>query len=702
MEVISEVLKRIVTISIILALVLVQAAVLADTQFAPYNSYVYNNKYEPVSVPNAFLPEEMILASADGGRDLAQPEDLFVWHDELVYVSDTGNDRIVVFDSSFNIIKIIDVVTVDGLPTEMNGPNGLYVNDDGHIYVCDTGNSRILVLDDTNTAIQVLTQPSSKDYPSDAGFEPTKLVVDGSGNVYAVVKNIYQGAVVFDIEGNFDGFFGAANVESTLQIITQVFFKQFMTKEQRSKIPKYVPTEFLNIEINDDFIYTCTNDTDLYRLIRKFNPAGVNIANNRRIFGDLNVIWNSTSNTSMSSQFVDICIDENSYSYVLDNTYGKIFIYDENFNLLFIFGIKATAIGTVQFPSAIDKLGEQLLVLDKGRNCIFTYSPTDFFGYVETANILYNNGLYNEAVEPWSEVLAHCSNYEPAYAGLGQAMYSQNRYYEAMTYFKKANDPQSYSDAYKFYRAIIIRENFTFFMLGLIALSILVIIAFKKSKRISAAIIGLLKRLIPDKYAMYLKYPVYVLRHPIEGFEEMRNHERSSYLVSALVLFLWVLSQLMKEKGSGFIFSSSVDSSVDMVFLKTIVVFILWVISNWGLRTFLSGRGSLRDIVSASAYALVPYTIFSFLYVIGSNFLIMEEGMFLNMLMNIGLMWSLFLMISAMKAIHEYEVGRTVVSLLLTALGVVLIVFLFILFFSSLQQVFDLLVTIFSELKYRA
>jgi len=139
-----------------------------------------------------------------------------------------------------------------------------------------------------------------------------------------------------------------------------------------------------------------------------------------------------------------------------------------------------------------------------------------------------------------------------------------------------------------------------------------------------------------------------------------------------------------------------------MVVMKTLVLFCLWAASNWGLRTFLAGRGKMRDIVSATAYSLIPYTFFSFVYVIVSNFLILEEAMFLNLLLTVGLLWSGLLLIAGMKGVHEYEFGRTIVSILLTALGVLLIVFLAILFYSSLQQVFDLVVTIFSEIKYRA
>ena len=67
----------------------------------------------------------------------------------------------------------------------------------------------------------------------------------------------------------------------------------------------------------------------------------------------------------------------------------------------------------------------------------------------------------------------------------------------------------------------------------------------------------------------------------------------------------------------------------------------------------------------------------------------------------IGLLWSGIMLLAGMKGVHEYTFGETVKAVLLTLLGVMLIVFLFVLFYSSLQQAFSLLSTVLSELRYR-
>ena len=59
------------------------------------------------------------------------------------------------------------------------------------------------------------------------------------------------------------------------------------------------------------------------------------------------------------------------------------------------------------------------------------------------------------------------------------------------------------------------------------------------------------------------------------------------------------------------------------------------------------------------------------------------------------------MLLAGVKGIHEYTFGETVKSILLTALGMLLIVFLFVLFYSSIQQAVSLVITILSELRYR-
>ena len=47
-------------------------------------------------------------APASGVGDFKQPNDLYVTRDGIVYILDSGNNRIIVLDDDWNVIRIID------------------------------------------------------------------------------------------------------------------------------------------------------------------------------------------------------------------------------------------------------------------------------------------------------------------------------------------------------------------------------------------------------------------------------------------------------------------------------------------------------------------------------------------------------------------------------------------------------------------
>ena len=63
--------------------------------------------------------------------------------------------------------------------------------------------------------------------------------------------------------------------------------------------------------------------------------------------------------------------------------------------------------------------------------------------------------------------------------------------------------------------------------------------------------------------------------------------------------------------------------------------------------------------------------------------------------------WSIVLMISAMKAVHQYSLTKTIVSIVLTLVAMLLILFLAILLLSLFQQVYVFVYTVYTEISYR-
>ena len=191
--------------------------------------------------------------------------------------------------------------------------------------------------------------------------------------------------------------------------------------------------------------------------IRKINPYGTNIlevkaqSSFQKGFGDFS--W-TESETEYNTRFVDIAVDDKEHIFALDSTYGRVFRYDEEGNLLFTFGGLGNQEGLFYQPSALETLNEIVYVLDSSNNNITVFQPTQFGNTLLEAISLYHDGKYADSVAVWNDVLKMDSNYTMAYVGIGKAYLEAGDYKAAMENFERGNDQDGYNMAFKEARAI--------------------------------------------------------------------------------------------------------------------------------------------------------------------------------------------------------------------------------------------------------
>ena len=123
----------------------------------PYETYTYSIDGIPLKSPDAYdvhrsvsIAEMGLLDPAFGGKSLGESTDIVTDDAGDVYISDKGNNRIVILDKTYKAKKVITEFTdkVSGQVETFNGPRGVFVTEgneieDSRIFVCDTGNKRI-------------------------------------------------------------------------------------------------------------------------------------------------------------------------------------------------------------------------------------------------------------------------------------------------------------------------------------------------------------------------------------------------------------------------------------------------------------------------------------------------------------------------------------------------------------------------------
>lgn len=515
-------IKRIaarVTAAAMAAVTLMTSVAYADE---PYDGYNYDWWGDPVPSQNGYVVDKVITGADIGVGTLSEPSDMFFSDLGDLYLADSaykptsGSDsakgRIIATDENFQLkftVESLDFSGVqDWLDTKnselntgaisqadfnkitnlsFNGPTGVYVDvDEGEstIYVADNSNDRVVAFtvdeigtDEYKTSVGkvkvVYTRPDASMYDSSVTFNPSKVLVDAAKNVYVCIKSIAKGAAVFSKEGDFNGYFGANRVEATGEVLMNAFWKLIFSREQAKRMRRSVPVEISNFDIDsDNFIYTVTEsksaDTDI---LKKLNSAGTNIYTNLGYsdytFGD--ALTKYYRGQTYSSQITDIDVSADGTINLLDLKTGRVFQYDDECQLLFIFGGIGQQKGTFNIVNAVESRGSNVYVLD-GRKCSITvFKQTEFGSIVHNAIALFNKGKYEEARQPWEEALRRDSNYWLAYIGLGNAYLNEGDYDTAMKYFYY-NSKSGYNDAFKSWRMNFIRDNFTVFAIVILVL----------------------------------------------------------------------------------------------------------------------------------------------------------------------------------------------------------------------------------------
>ncbi|MBQ3054345.1 MAG: NHL repeat-containing protein [Clostridia bacterium] len=505
-------MKKIV-ISLI-AVTLILSCSISVFASVPYHSYNYSFEGTKSDSLAGYIPDKVVTGHDIGVSHFDNPRDIFVDTNKNIYIADTDNKRIIITDSNFNLIKILDTFTFNGAPYDMHMPMGVFVTAGGEMYIAnrdviepETGSARpsggeVVVCDLDGNVNRIYTKPETPYLDEKRTFQPTKVVVDSQGVIYALSDNINEGIVSMDQTGKFLGFFGSEKVSMTAAQLAEYYWRKwFLNDEQLSKLVSFQPTEYSNMYIDaKDFIYTSNAYEELSNnQIKRLNPNGANVLEEKK-YGDLKETINADDEV-VNQSFVDITADTDGFIFCLDKNVGRIYVYNQDSQLVMIFGDMGTKIGTFKNPVAIENINGNILVLDNEKENITVFKSSAYGDSLRNGIVKYQKGLYQEALEPWQQVRDMNANFEDAYTGIGKAEMllasttkdneeSKRLYNSSMKNFKLANDRTNYSVSKKEMRTITLRDYFTLIVVAIIALFILLKVYGVYKAKINNAFVG--------------------------------------------------------------------------------------------------------------------------------------------------------------------------------------------------------------------
>ena len=201
-----------------------------------------------------------------------------------------------------------------------------------------------------------------------------------------------------------------------------------------------------------------------------------------------------------------------------------------------------------------------------------------------------------------------------------------------------------------------------------------------------------------------LKYSFTLIFHPFDGFWDLKHEKRGSVAAALVIVALLCVQQVFKTPFTGFIYTPDYDGVSLNVFKEcatVIATFFLWCIANWSLTTLMDGEGTFGDIVMASGYAMTPFFLIGFPLIFLSNIMSEDFEAFYYLLFYISIGWSALLMVSSVLVIHQYSLAKTILTSIFIIVAMAIIIFLCLLFFNLMSQMFGFIFGLYWEISLR-
>ncbi len=199
----------------------------------------------------------------------------------------------------------------------------------------------------------------------------------------------------------------------------------------------------------------------------------------------------------------------------------------------------------------------------------------------------------------------------------------------------------------------------------------------------------------------YLKYTI---SHPMDGYYWIRHRDRGSVPIAILLVILFSISFTSNRLLAGFVVNDLDPRGIDSLFelLGVLSFYLILCVSNWSVTCLMGGEGRMKDIAIAIGYGTTPITVMLVIGTIVSQFVADNEQAFYTLIVAVGIAYGLIMMLIGIMQVHNYTLGKTLLTLIITFVAMLIIIFLLLLLSNLLGMVYNFFHSIYTELIFRA
>lgn len=630
---------------------------------APYPTYTIGPDNRRVLTQTAYEPAGYINNTVS----LSQPQDMYL-KDDIIYVADTGNRRIVKFYPD----GTDEVIISEGLET----PTGVHVDEDDYIYVVDRGARTIIKYDAFGEVVFSFGRPTEPIFGVNSRFEPLKITTGPRGIMYVTGEGSTSGVMQFNHAGEFLGFLGTNP--------TNIGFYRRILEFFNIPLASVTPISPANLAVDaKGSLYTVSPTSDSQ--MRKFNIS-------------------STVVLSLTTEETPVAVYVSDFGNIYTvSPNGTITEYDSYGQLIFQFGGQGSSTQVLgSFDHAVDIAVDSnynIYVLDRDTGRIQVLQRSEFTALVHQGLMSLNQGIYD--IDEWQNVLRMNSVFAMANSVIARSQYRLGNYDEAVEYFRIASDRSGYSDAFWQIRYEWMQQYLgIILMIGIILFVTLQGLKFADRKwEIYDPLRKFSTRVDQVKVLRELRLLKQMIRHPLNTYDDLKFEGKSSYVTATIIYAIFLVLNIVAVYTTGFLFNFENLTRFNMLIalLSTGGIIILFVFSNYLISTLSSGEGWFKDVYIGTAYALAPYIFLTIPIILLSHVLTENESFVYYAIIFIRDAWMYTLIVFMIKDIHHYNFRQLFKNILLTIFTMAMIVVILLLIYLLTNQMWDYIDSVIRE-----
>lgn len=691
--------KRILIIALTISMIFGTTITASAELHAPTSSFTHwglDGSGKTVEMRPVFEAIEYITARGVGLTDaFGTITDMDTDANGNIYIL-TANSSIFVLDKNNKFKEKIEIKDNNGQKIKFDKSNGIFVDKSGEVYITDTTNQRVLIVENSVLKSELFV-PDDALIPSDFEFKPMKVAKDSKGYTYVICEGSYYGAILYDPNNEFIGFYGANTVRSSvLTALTKMWENLTMNDTKRAQMVKLLPYQFVDICVDDnDFVYTCTgkNSDGNMGQIKMLSPGGSNIlsGSTTKNFGESDNVKRQAQ--VINQNFINVEADGNGFIYALDSSFGLIYVYDTNANMITAFGGgigNGKQLGTFSNACALTIFDDRIYVADAMTGAITVFKRTDYGNAVFDAQRLTLKSDYINAGKIWKEVYKQDPFNCLAIYGLAKEAYEIGEYKLAMNYAKDAGDKETYSLAYDKVKKEFFSKHFTLVFISVVTLLL----------GIAALLIFLAKKKIVIIKNNKIRIMFSAVIHPFQAFSDIKYKKAGSLYIAVVLTLLFFFSNVIKVTLSDFRYTTFDANTYNVLFqlVQTVGLIVLWSLSNWAVCILSGGIGKISEVYLVTAYSTLPISVINLIITPITHFLSVSGSTLISGLNMVGIILTGIMVCVALMQIHDFTFPRMFVTALLTIVFMILVVFVIFMVGVLLSQTYSFVADIIVEM----